>query len=274
VRTLCAQQRWRRPVPTLADLQGGVRQALLTGEAVLPEALLVGGRDGRKRLAIHQRHYATSLITSLLDRFPATVWLVGSAFVMDAARQFVRDHPPTRPCIAEYGEEFPAFLAKSPGAAEIPYLRQFGELEWHLSRLSLAVDVPPLTPADLALVETAALADAPLTLQPGVHYMGTDWAIDELMSLYLADSAPDQFALQPGTVWIELRGVRGELTMNRLDHVDFVFRSALAAGKALGDAAVSALEIDERFDAGQALIALLGEELVAAIDVPNEEGAA
>jgi hypothetical protein len=260
-------------VPTLADLQAGIRQALLTGEAVFAQSLLVGGRDGGKRLAIHQRHYATSLITSLLDRFPATVWLVGSAFMTDAARHFVRDHPPTRPCIAEYGEEFPAFLETRPGVTEIPYLRQFAELEWHLSRLSLAVDVPSLSPADLSLVETATLAGATLTLQPGVHYMRTDWAIDKLMSLYLADSAPDQFALHPSTVRIELRGVRGELTMNRLDHTDFVFRSALAVGKTLGDAAVSALEIDETFDVGQAFVTLLAHGLVAAIDAPHREGA-
>jgi hypothetical protein len=128
---------------------------------------------------------------------------------------------------------------------------------------------------DLSAISAAALVDGKLTLQPGVHYVRTDWAIDELMSLYLAKRAPDQFVLQPGTVWIELRGVRGEISMHRLSQSDFVFRSALAAGHALGDAAQSAVEINEAFDAGQALIALLGEGLVATMDahttqVPHE----
>ena len=260
-------------MPLLAELQAGIRQALLTGDADPLQPLLVGGRDGRKRLAIHQRHYATSLITSLLDRFPATVWLVGSPFVTEAARQFVQYHAPTRPCIAEYGEDFPAFLATHPGAAEVPYLRQFAELEWHLSRLSLAVEIPSLSRADLSAVDSAAFADAALTLQPGVDYLRADWGIDELMTLYLTDSAPDQFMLKPETVWMELRGVRGELRLTRIGHADFVFRAAVAVGNLLGDAAVSALEIDGAFDVGQALITLLDDGLVAQIAAPHVEGA-
>ena len=90
------------------------------GEAETVAPLLVGGNDPRKRLAIHHRHYETSLVTALLDRFPATIWLVGSTFVTETARQFVRRRPPSRPCIAEYGEEFPAFLSAILGAAELP----------------------------------------------------------------------------------------------------------------------------------------------------------
>jgi hypothetical protein len=260
-------------VHALADLQAGIRQALLTGDASPLQPVLVGGRDGQRRLAIHQRHYAASLTTSLLDRFPATVWLLGSPFVTDAARQFVQEHPPTRPCIAEYGEEFPAFLATRPGAAGTPYVRQFAELEWHVGRLSLAVDLPSLTAPDLSAFDSATLTDATLTLQPGVHYMKADWAIDELMSLYLTDRAPDRFLLTPGHAWIELRGVRGELRLNRRGHADFEFRAALAAGNTLGDAAVSALEIDASFDAGRALLALLADGLVATAGVPQAEGA-
>jgi hypothetical protein len=262
-------------VPALADLQAGVRDALITGKGAALEPLLLGGADASKRLAIHQRHYAASLVTALLDRFPATVWLVGSALVTDAARQFVRRHPPTRPCIAEYGEEFPDFLASRPGATEIPYIRQFAELEWHLSRLSLAVDAPAVNPAGVSDIDLAALTDARASLQPGVHYQHADWGIDELISLYLSDSAPERFVLQPGDVWLELRGARGELRIGRLVRADFVFRAALACGRSLGDAAISALDIDAGFDAGRSLRDLLDQGLVVMIDaatskVPND----
>jgi hypothetical protein len=123
-------------VPALPDLQRTLRDALVHGGTVGLESLLVGGRDPNKRLAIHQRHYRVSLIRTLLERFPATVWLVGSPFVTDAAHEFVSARPPSRPCIGEYGEWFPEFLATRPGAEEISYLRQFAELEWHLSRLA------------------------------------------------------------------------------------------------------------------------------------------
>jgi hypothetical protein len=259
-------------VPALADIQKGVRDALILGDVTGLDSMLVGGHDARKRLAIHQRHYHASLITALLDRFPATVWLVGSEFVTATAREFVRNCPPSRPCIAEYGEEFPASLAARPGAADVPYLQQFGELEWHVGRLSIAVAVPPLTQADLAAIDPAALADATLAVQPGALYHHADWAIDQLISLYLSDSVPDQFSLQPGDAWLEVRGARGGLTINRLTHADFAFRAALAAGERLGDAAVSALDIDPAFDAGQALLSAVADGLVTAIDVRHEEG--
>jgi len=58
------------------------------------------------RLSIHRRNYQKSLTEALLVKFPATAWLMGSAFVRQAAERFVCERPPTAPCIAEYGAEF------------------------------------------------------------------------------------------------------------------------------------------------------------------------
>lgn len=252
-------------MPSLSDLQKRVRDTVVLSGAFGLESLLVGGRDPSKRLAIHQRHYRVSLIRALLERFPATVWLVGSSFVTDAADEFARTRPPSRPCIAEYGETFPEFLATRPSAAGISYLRQFAELEWHLSRLALAVEVPALTMHDLSTSDFSVVGDATVALQPGVHYLHTDWAIDELISLYLSDDSPDHFTLQRGDVWLELRGVRGELSMNRLGHAEFAFRAALVAGESISGATLSALEIETTFNPGRALLQLVRHRLVVAL---------
>lgn len=249
-------------MPLLADLQTGVRRAVVEGDQSAVAPLLRGGADPRKRLAIHHRHYTTSLVTALVDRFPATVWLIGSAPVMDAARAFVERHPPTRPCIAEYGDRFPAFLETRLGAT-IPYLGEFAQLEWHLSRLALAIDQPPVS--DLSAVDAARIADSPLVFQPGVHYLRLGWGLDGLVSLYLSDTQPESYAIELHETWLELRGARGELRMNRLTRGTFVFRAALLAGGTLGDAAVAALEADPDFDPGTALMAILSEGLVAGI---------
>jgi hypothetical protein len=88
---------------TLADIQAGIRDALVDGNGAAVAPVLVGGRRPAQRLAIHQRHYVASLTRALVERFPATVWLVGSELVTHVATLFVREHPPTRPCVAEYG---------------------------------------------------------------------------------------------------------------------------------------------------------------------------
>jgi hypothetical protein len=180
-------------MPALVDIQSSVRDALVRGDRRALAPLLSGGAHPEQRLAVHQRHYAASLTRALLDRFPATVWLVGSEFVTDAATSFIREQPPSKPCIAEYGESFPQHLGTHPAAVSLPYLSQFAELEWHLGRLALATEH-----------------------SPNVHYLHLDWSLDELIGVYLTDSAPDAFALRQEDVWLELRGLRGALEMHRL----------------------------------------------------------
>ena len=187
----------------LADIQAAVRDALVSGDRTAAERMLSGGAHPEHRLAIHQRHYAASLTRALLDRFPATVWLVGSELVTDAARSFIHEQPPSQPCIAEYGDGFPQHLGAHPAAAALPYLSQFAELEWHLGRLALATDD-----------------------SPNVHYLHLDWSLDELLGVYLADSAPDEFALRHDDVWLEVRGLRGTLEMHRLAMDDFLERAS------------------------------------------------
>jgi hypothetical protein len=85
----------------------------------------------------------------------------------------------------------------------LPYLAQFAELEWHLGRLALATE------------ESA-----------NAHYIHLDWSLDELIGFYLADTAPDEYALRHEDVWLEMRGLRGELHMNRLTGEEFARRVA------------------------------------------------
>ena len=190
-------------MPTLAEIQSFFRDAVVAGntQRVLP--LLNGGCDPGKRLAIHQRNYHASLVDALTVKFPATAWLVGSPFLIQAAEHFVREHPPEAPCIAEYGAAFPEFLTHCPGAGRLPYLREFAQLEWFVGQISIAVDGSP----------------------SGLYYLHASWPVDELLQLYLTDSVPDRFELSPTDVWIEVRGARGEFQLKRVDerrpHDDF-----------------------------------------------------
>jgi Putative DNA-binding domain len=194
-------------MPRLAEIQSGIKDALVRGHCTALTSIMSGGLHAERRLAIHQRHYAASLTKALLNRFPATVWLVGSDLVTDAACSFIREQPPSKPCIAEYGESFPEHLGAHPAAVQLPYLRQFAALEWHLGRLALATDE-----------------------SPHVHHLHLDWSLDELIGVYLADSAPEQFALRHEDVWLEIRGLRGAVEMIRLTVDDLLPHADAHAG--------------------------------------------
>ncbi|MBI4486875.1 MAG: putative DNA-binding domain-containing protein [Acidobacteria bacterium] len=252
-------------MPSLADTQSHLRRAVVTGDATGVVPLLIGGRDAEKRLAIHRRHYETSLVTALLDKFPATVWLAGSPFVTEAARHFVHQHPPHAPCIAEYGAEFPEFVSTRPAADLVPYLRAFAELEWCLGQVAVAIDRPPVPLERLSQIDVDVLMNAECTLQPGLHYLHVSWPVDDVMKLYLTDTAPDRFVLAPAEAWMEIQGARGEFRINRLDPGEFIFRQAVQEGRAIGDAAECALDASAGFDPGGALARLVSERLVTGI---------
>ncbi|MGH9200140.1 MAG: HvfC/BufC family peptide modification chaperone, partial [Vicinamibacterales bacterium] len=222
-------------MPSLADLQRDVHHALTSGEVTSLKSVLIGGHSPLHRLAIHQRHYEASLVKALLEKFPATAWLIGSEAVAHAARAFVRAHPPARPCIAEYGSDFPAFLTAHLSGAMPPYVQSFGELEWAVAHASIAISEPAVAWSDLVAIDANALPGTVLRLQPGVRYLHAVHAVDELLKIYLVGSEPEQFTLADGDAWIQVRGARGDVAFARLDAATFVFRTAVLAGLPLGD---------------------------------------
>jgi hypothetical protein len=246
----------------LVDLQADIATALVQHAIPGCAGLLTGGDNPTRRFAIHSRHYGASLVRSLVERFAATVWLAGSEVVTEAAIGFIREHPPARPCIAEYGDRFPSYLA-SYGATRLPYLGQFATVDWHLGRLAIAVDTAPIQA--LTDCEPARLAYACLTLQPGTEYVALAWSLDELIRFYLAGDPPNQYALRNEPVWLELRGCRGELWLNRLTSGDYVFRGALAEGSTLERAAEVAVRADESFEPGRAVLAMLQAGLITGV---------
>jgi hypothetical protein len=249
-------------VPALAEVQRTLRAAVVGGDASAASALLVGGRDPRKRLAIHARHYEASLASALAGKFPALVWLAGSEFVSEAARAFVHSQPPKAPCIAEYGEDFPAFLAGRPGAERAPYLGWVGALEWRLGQAALAIEQPPLAIDALQGLDGDALAGIALRLQPGLRYLAAPYPVDELMQLFLSEAAPERFTMTDADIWLEIRGSRGSFTMRRLDEAMFRFRSVITGCETIRTAAEAALDADATFDPGAALVRLVAEGLV------------
>lgn len=253
----------------LADLQRQVRHAVINGDSASIAPLLTGGIRPARRFDIHRRHYEESLTAAVVGRFPATGWLIGPTRLEAVARAFVHAHPPTAPCIAEYGSAFPGFLATWPETAHLTYLPTFADLDWHLGRLAVSVDLAPVGADDLTRLDPNHLADLAVTLQPGTHYVDAPWAIDTLFKMYLTDTSPESWTLQHEEVRLEARGARGTFRFSRLSAPAHTFRASLASGDTLGDAAARALEFDKAFDPGAALLALLDERLMTSIGRPD-----
>jgi hypothetical protein len=255
-------------VPPLSEVQRLLREAIVEGESSAIVPLLVGGANPAGRLAIHRRHYEDSLVSAIVEKFPGTAWLIGSPAMHAAAIAFVHRHPPKAPCIVEYGEDFPRFLAEREELSGLAYLRWFAELEWLLVHAAIAIDWPPLSMQSL-VDHRDHLVDVQLVAQPGLSYLASPSPVDELMKLYLMDAAPEQYALSATKVWLEIGGSRGGIRFNRLEHSEFLFRQAIATGNSLGIAAERALEADESFDISAALQRFVMDGLMTEIRSPQ-----
>ena len=253
------------PEPSLAQLQRNLRDVIVAGEAATLD--VTGTLISPERLAIHLRNFERSLVDGLLTKFPATQWLVGTTYLTQTATQYVHENPPSVPCIAEYGWGFPDFLFGCPGADRVPYLRDFARLELHVGHVSIAVSE---TPAFSVGFGTEISSDTTVILQSGLRYLDSGWPVDQLLHLYLSDSAPDQLTFNTGSVWLEIQGSRGDFQIRRLSHADFRFREALRESQTIEAAAATSMQIDPEFDVGEALGRMIASGVVSSINLATQ----
>ena len=256
-------------MPALAETQAQLHRAIGGGDPVAALALLAGRFDPALRLDIYRHHHRESLTRHVIGRFPTIQWLLGAERMLVLARAFIAVHPPTAPCMAEYGGAFPGFLGQAEDALRHPYLPATAAIDWALGEIAVAIDHPPLPIAELGAYKQERLPDLGLRLQPGLRLLHAAWPVDDLVRLRLGAAPPERFVLDPLQVHLQLVGARGAFTIQRLDPGSFTFRTALAGGGSIGGAASEAFAADPAFDAGAALAALFAAAHVTAITTPS-----
>ena len=116
------------------------------------------------RFAVYRNNVAHSLKQALARRFPVVERLVGAEFFAAMAAEFIARHPPQSPVLAEWGGEFPGWLAGFPPVATLPYLPDVARIEWARGRAYHAADATPAAPQSLS-------PDAPMLLHPSLHLL-------------------------------------------------------------------------------------------------------
>ena len=111
-------------------------------------------------------------------------------------------------------------------------------------------------------------------LQAGLRYLHASWPVDDLMKLYLTDTAHSEYRLAPADVWLEVRGSRGEFHLDRLDAAEFIFRQAVLERQSIGAAAERALDAGAGFDVGRAFTTLGRGGYVIGTTSPDRGGQA
>ena len=259
----------------LRELQKDFGRALLGGSADgIAPAVVDDGIAADARLDIYRHHVVASLTAALASTFPVVRRLVDERFFAYAADTFVRSHPPAGPCLYEYGDELPDFLASFPPCRHLVYLADVARLEWALNVAAHADDAPPLPPAALADLDPARVGDLRFDLDPSLTLLQSPWPVETIWRANQAEPGAEATVdLDAGGTWLQVWRRDDEVVLAPLSEASHAFRRALLEGRTLGAASSAALAVDPAFDLAAELTALLAENLLTGFALsPAREG--
>ena len=162
--------------------------ALMDPAQPVPDGLVdPQGRPVVKRFNVYRNNVASSLTKALEAGFPVIRKLVGDEFFAAMAGVYLRAHPPTSRIMMLYGTQMPAFLARFPPVAHLPYLPDIARLERAIRQSYHAADATPLAPETLAAITPDTFLHARLTFAPSLQIIQSDWPIH---AIWLANTDP------------------------------------------------------------------------------------
>src|SRR5262245_57041860 len=250
-------------MPALRELQAAFLTSMVGPDTALAAACIAGdGLDPVARLDIYRHHIFTTLTEALKGTFPVVCRLVDERFFAYAADTYLRQHPPSGPCLVEYGATFPGFRAEFPPCRGLPYLTDVARLEWALNRAVHAEDRPPLDPSRLAATSSEVMPRLIFRLDPSLSLVASSWPIDRIWHAHQGDREDLEVVdLDGGGIHREIRRGGGTATMRAVSRTRYVFRRALQEGLPLERAAAAAMELDPSFDLTQEIRQFLEDRL-------------
>lgn len=140
-------------------------------------------------VAVYRNTVAKGRADALAGLFPTVEKLVGAEWFRDAALVFAAVHPPTNPVLDEYGQDFPAWLARFEPALALPYLPPVARMDLAWSRTHRAADSPILAAEDLAGQD---LFGRRAVLHSAVRLFWFDWTAPSIWLVNRPDAMPNQ----------------------------------------------------------------------------------
>jgi hypothetical protein len=201
---------------------------------------------------------------------------VDERFFDYAADRFIAVHPPSSPCLSEYGDALPGFLITFEPCRHLGYLPDVARLEWAMVRALNADDAPVLDRR--ALLDVAA-ADVPalrLRFHPSFTLVASPWPIDQIWRANQPDADPSAIVdLAAGAARLAVRRHEDDVVFAVLDAGAYRLRCLLHAGHTLGEAAAAVLVEDPFLDLAAMLHDLFADESLAdfTLTPKNEENA-
>lgn len=250
----------------LPDLQAAFASHVAGDDRADLVAIVVGDTiPAEARLRVYRHHVSHSLSAALAATFPTVQALVGEGFFHSLAQGFVAEALPMQPVLAEYGAEFPAFVAAHEPARVLPYLADIARLDWALNVAFHSPEGRRLGAADLAGIAAERLPSVSIALPEGANLIRSRYPIDRIWAASQPGASADTVDLEAGRADLLVLRRADDAAFIVLDAGEAAFVAALAEAASLEIAAERALSAEPSFDLSAAFARLLTLEAFAAL---------
>jgi len=224
--------------------------------------------DPARRLAVHRNNVLSSLIDALADTFPVALQLVGEEFFRAMGAAFVRAAPPRMPVLAQYGGEFPGFVAAFPPAIQVPYLADVARLEWLRVLAYHSADADPVGPEALQALSGsgASLDEIYLSLHPSVQVFCAPFAAVSIWAAHQGQLRLEDIDVNVGEDAVVLRQALDVLVLPT-DSASTQFVQAVAAASSIAVALEAAKTEATDFNLVAFLATLFSRGAVTALEL-------
>lgn len=226
--------------------------SLMRPDAAVPDGVInpLGGQAER-RYAVYRNNVAMSLKGALGDIFPVTRQVAGPRFFDAMALEFLAGNPPRSPILAEYGRDFPDFVAGFAPARKLFFLPDVARLERAWLDAYHAADCPPLASETLLSRDPEALMATRLSPHPAARLLELGSAAASIFLKTKAGESLKGLDPSPAETVLIVRP-HYDVAVHRITTGDAAFVKALFEGEAIGEAAERAAEADAGFDLSSA----------------------
>jgi hypothetical protein len=254
-------------MPTLGELQDRFAAAVMGGDASEVARSIIDDAPGAAaRVGIYVNHFRVTLIDALATTFPVVRELVGDPFFQAVARRYVREEPPTRPCLFEYGGGFPAFLERWPEASSLAYVGDVARLEWAINEAWHAPDAHAVDADAAAGLMAARFSDLDLRLHSSCRLVASPFPVHRIWRVHQkACSERETIDLNAGGVRLLVHRRDDEVGWIDLSPADFAFLDSMNMNGSLRNALEFTFAVDRAFDPTALLTALIEGGLVSSI---------
>lgn len=176
------------------------------------EGLHLATEGDAARLGVYKNNFRLTLSEHLAAIFPVSAKFVGSDFLGMAIRDFIQDHPPKTEVLHEYGAAFPEFLKAYEPLAELPYVSDICQVEWHIHALQFAAD---------------ATEGAGRRVNPAMQTVESDYPLLRLWMVGAGQLAPEAVHVGSGSEHVAIVLVKGRVLLQPISNAELGMLNSL-----------------------------------------------